>query len=172
MVSYPDLSLYSNPRIVDGINIGWLDKQPTTPGSVSQNFLDKLWSYCNAPVVLWRGVLGCGMCDNVAPPPTFFVTAIRADTSVILGAAEILVFGVGTRKYLSPDLIYHFVTMHQYKPPEEYIEAVEHGLDPYSVAYQERLGQMKLRVYPPIRDVVIDPSSGLKRFVREGEDVG
>ena len=41
-----------------------------------------------------------------------------------LGSAEIRVLGGGGKVYAAPNLIYHYVAKHKYRPPEEFIEAV------------------------------------------------
>jgi hypothetical protein len=41
-----------------------------------------------------------------------------------LGSAEIRVPGSGGRIYAAPDLIYHYVEAHGYRPPDEFVEAV------------------------------------------------
>lgn len=45
----------------------------------------------------------------------------------ILGSAEIRVGLPGGRWYAAPNLVYHYVTAHNYRPPDEFIEAVLHG---------------------------------------------
>jgi len=41
-----------------------------------------------------------------------------------LGSAEIRVVGQDGTVYAAPDLIYHYVVVHDYRPPEEFIQAV------------------------------------------------
>ena len=41
----------------------------------------------------------------------------------VSGSAEIRVRGAN-RVYAAPELVYHYVVAHQYKPPREFIEAV------------------------------------------------
>jgi hypothetical protein len=60
-----------------------------------------------------------------------------------LGTAEIRVFGNG-RIYTAPDMIYHYITLHEYQPPDEFIAAVLASPDPSSEAYQSLLMQLAL----------------------------
>jgi hypothetical protein len=43
--------------------------------------------------------------------------------TVCLGSAEVRVVGAGVT-HAAPDLIYHYVVRHEYRPPEEFIRAV------------------------------------------------
>jgi hypothetical protein len=44
--------------------------------------------------------------------------------TLMLGSAEIQVAGKGDRIYVAPDLIYHYIAVHQYLPPAEFLDAV------------------------------------------------
>ena len=48
------------------------------------------------------------------------------------------------RIYAAPNLIYHYVAVHHYSPPEEFVEAVLHGPNPPSEQYFDRLKEVKL----------------------------
>jgi hypothetical protein len=41
-----------------------------------------------------------------------------------LGSAEIHVKGPGGRTFVAPDLVYHYIVAHGYRPSIEFIEAV------------------------------------------------
>ncbi|GLW10773.1 hypothetical protein Misp01_59010 [Microtetraspora sp. NBRC 13810] len=43
---------------------------------------------------------------------------------VCLGSAEIHLFSANGVIYSSPDLVYHYVECHGYRPPSDYVEAV------------------------------------------------
>jgi hypothetical protein len=42
-----------------------------------------------------------------------------------LGSAEIRVFGKRGKIYAAPNMLYHYVTAHQYKPPDEFLHALK-----------------------------------------------
>jgi hypothetical protein len=56
-----------------------------------------------------------------------------------LGQAEIYVFGEEGRVYVAPTLIFHYVTVHHYKPPIEFVQALKKGPAPPGREYVARL---------------------------------
>jgi len=46
------------------------------------------------------------------------------DEEVALGDAEIRVLGRNDRVFAAPNLIYHYVTAHGYRPPDEFLGAL------------------------------------------------
>ena len=61
---------------------------------------------------------------------------IHPDTGerIGLGSAVIMVFGK-EGIYVAPNLIYHYVTIHHYKPPEEFLRALKHSPSPPDPEY-------------------------------------
>jgi hypothetical protein len=57
----------------------------------------------------------------------------------MLGAAEIRVFAKDGVAYAAPTLVYHYVSVHHYKPPDEFVRALREGPLPSSPEYFERL---------------------------------
>jgi hypothetical protein len=55
-----------------------------------------------------------------------------------LGSAEIRVFAVGVI-YAAPDLVFHYVRDHEYKPPQTFIDAVIAGPSPETEDYRHQL---------------------------------
>ena len=45
---------------------------------------------------------------------------------------------------MAPDLICHYMAVHRYKPPDQFISAVRSGPHPFSQEYQERLAAVGL----------------------------
>lgn len=136
MVYIPDLSPYpitEEYRIWGTVSIGWLTaKVPFPHGQVPEEFIDRLFLFCLNPVLRTRGFHTCEFCS---PPPPFLVYAQMGNKRIGLGSAEIRVIYQG-RVYAAPDMIYHYVMEHQYRPPEEFIEAVLQGPLPDSAEYQ------------------------------------
>lgn len=141
MSFYPDLSPYTyNVKVVNShfLNIGWLDaKHPFATGSVDEAFLGRLWAYCQKSVNEFRGFHDCDFCDTIVKP----VTARRNDEELQLGSAEIRVPGKNGIVYIAPNLIYHYVTVHHYQPPAEFIDAIIHSPHPSSSEYINFLDQ-------------------------------
>ncbi len=65
---------------------------------------------------------------------------------LVLGSAEIRVFGSNGVTYAAPDMIYHYVAEHEYKPPDEFIEAVLYGPLPDTVEYKVLLAKCLRRL--------------------------
>lgn len=102
------------------VNIGWLEDGHAFNTAPPENqILDLLWEFCRVSVTQARGY---HMCDLCAPPK--LVVARRSGREIHLGCAEIRVFA-GHRIYAAPNLIYHYVRTHHYRPPEEFIRAIE-----------------------------------------------
>jgi hypothetical protein len=115
MTYYADLG--TETMIVSGAHVravGWLEPTHSfSHGKTSRNFRDRLaglssnWSessrVCGWPVAAGPHV--CGFCGQVR------------------GYGEFAVPGKGVA-YVAPTLISHYVEVHAYKPPPEFIEAV------------------------------------------------
>lgn len=135
---FNDLTNYSCLHYENSKNIGWLDgTEDYCRGKVSNEFLDKLWEYLLETVMQVRGYYRCNLC--VAPKQEIFV-ATRNGKAIKLGFAEIRVLSEDSSTvYAAPDLIYHYIVDHGYRPPEEFIQAVLNGPKPKSIAYENFL---------------------------------
>ena len=56
-----------------------------------------------------------------------------------LGYADIYIFGKRGKIYKAPNMVYHYVTAHHYKPPDEFVEALKISPCPPEPEYCERL---------------------------------
>lgn len=121
---YPDLSPYTYSRSPSGsevVNVGWLEKPHFFPqGTVPEHALDRLFLLCLQPVNRTRGHHTCQFCQN----PSVGFRAERNDKEAWLGSAEIRLTGKNGRVYAAPDLIYHYITDHCYRPPDEFVAAL------------------------------------------------
>lgn len=122
---YPDLTPYTYmpSRVAPGLlNVGWLDAaHPFERGEVTTEFVDALWRLCGQPAVRTRGFHVCELCggpDDVLPTATH-----RGETRRI-GSNEIRAATREGTSFAAPDLIFHYVTAHRYRPPEAFIRAV------------------------------------------------
>src|SRR5262245_34623367 len=95
-------------------NVGWLDSfHPYPKGEVSEEFKERLFQFCRSPVNRTRGWQECQFCGQ-----RHRVKVIRNETTLVLGSAGIRVSGEGGVIYAAPDMVYHYVTEHNYKPPD------------------------------------------------------
>ena len=102
------------------LNIGWLEPpHPFTTGDVPDRFLVALLELCRRPVNRTRGWHFCGFCDSRTP-----VTVTVDDETLTLGSAEVRARSADGRIYAAPNLVYHYVETHHYRPPAEFVDAV------------------------------------------------
>jgi hypothetical protein len=108
---FPDLSpyVYTAFALPGTVNVGWLAGQfPSGPTPVA--FRERLVALCREAVVnRMAGVHLCPFC------------------AAATGSGEIHVAGTCGRVFAAPMLVAHYVTAHDYRPPEEFIEAVSNG---------------------------------------------
>jgi len=168
MAHYSDLSFYEycrgNPPQTK--NVGWLQRGfafETAPPS--EEILDLLWTFCKVSVMQTRGVHKCDLCDSHSTE-----AAIRGGVRLLLGSAEIRVLsqeGVSPLRqrlrgeesagllflkrcavpfnvYAAPNLVYHYVHAHCYKPPDEFLNALRDGPRPPDENYFQCLKELEL----------------------------
>jgi hypothetical protein len=143
MTHYPDLSDYDYFRVFyrpGTKSVGWLGvghnfetNEPT------EELLRRLWSFCKVSVVQTIGMHDCEFCPT---DTSNFVE--RNGEHLWLGSAEIRVFSETDRLYAAPNLIYHYVSVHRYKPPDEFVQALMAGPAPPSQQYFDRLANLNL----------------------------
>jgi hypothetical protein len=62
---------------------------------------------------------------------------------LLLGTSEIRVFSTQGEIYAAPTLIYHYASVHHYKPPDEFVRTLTEGPQPESREYFDRLKDSK-----------------------------
>jgi hypothetical protein len=164
---FSDLSFYQygvgNPPQTK--NVGWLERgHDFEMEPPSMELLDALWPFCKVSVMQTRGLHRCDLCV-----PSTTVSVVRDGFERLLGSAEIRVLSkenpstireslrsqgpglVFLRKslgafdvYAAPNLIYHYVEVHHYKPPHEFLDALKEGLKPPDREYFARLEALGL----------------------------
>jgi len=115
---------YEMPRI-NVLNVGWLGRGHEFPvGVVSEAFAEALRRLIKSPENLYRGYHSCQFC----PEPPIVVGSnglrVRAPPGETEGNGEIRVAGANGILYVAPVLIAHYVKVHKYRPPQEFIDAV------------------------------------------------
>lgn len=134
---YKDLTKYEYMTKEDSLNIGWLQKGHLfSKGDVPEEFLEKLWKYLRYPVQVCRGFHACDFC-NIAQKGVPIVEFKGEKREV--GYYEIRVWGKDGNVYAAPSLIFHYISQHGYKPPQEFIDAVMDSGDAYSDEYYQKV---------------------------------
>jgi len=123
----------------------------------SEELLDLLWQYCKIRVVPMRGFHRCEFCPSAvsrAHDLPSLMAALKSDgighratrngEELLLGSAEIRVFGQSGVIYAAPNLIYHYVLIHHYNPPDEFVRAMKEGPKPTEADYFKRLTGLRL----------------------------
>jgi hypothetical protein len=138
MAYFPDLSDYTYARwgVHPGTKaVGWLAAGHPVPTSVpSEELLDRLWQFCKVSVAQLRGIHECDLCNVEGVE---FVE--RGSETLLLATSEIRVFGTAGEVYAAPTLIYHYVAVHHFTPPDEFLRALQDGLAPPNPAYFDRI---------------------------------
>ena len=141
----PDLSEYSyigryaRPGL---LAVGWLDcEHPFRSGEVPQATQERLWLYCRRRIAQTRGLHVCNICQQSESEP---VTVVRDGVCETLGSAEIRVFSAGGAAFAAPDLVYHYIGVHRYLPPQAFLDAVMTGPLPGSDLYEEMIQEYAL----------------------------
>ena len=107
------------------LNVGWLARGHAFPvGEVPQGFVDALRRLIASPENLYRGYHICDFCPD--PPVVVNASGRRVSTPPgdTMGNGEIRVPGSRGRVYVAPVLVAHYVEVHHYLPPEQFIRAV------------------------------------------------
>jgi hypothetical protein len=144
----PDLSPYPNvnPDVsIRILNVGWLAKgKPFPRGSVPLAFATELRQLVEQAEHPTGESRVCEFCerpaDIIANDPAY-ETVWELFRS---GHAEIHVHSADKTVYFAPDLILHYVAEHQYRPPDEFIEAV----------LQQRRERDELQVSPKAQELL------------------
>ncbi len=143
MAYHPDLTPYSYfplPSQLEHppLNVGWLSVTAPYPmDTTSESFRAKLLDLCaRAEVHLTLGYHSCEFCRE----QDAITRVLSRDKEIWLGNGEIWTIGKFVF-YVAPTLIYHYVTVHGYRPPDEYIESVL-ATDIDSAAYRALVEQI------------------------------
>lgn len=139
MAYFEDLTRYSYSSCGDirsfEVNVGWLDKgHPFPTADPSGELLQSLWRYCEIRVCPMRGFHSCAFCSGNCGGPDCYGGEYR-----LLGSAEVRVFAPSGAVYAAPNLIYHYVAVHHYSPPEDFVKALSTVPAPPAEEYLQAL---------------------------------
>jgi hypothetical protein len=107
--------------LLDVVTVGWLSPSNKFPISeTNDQVLDAIRHLLTTSRTnKMRGYHLCEFCRLVEPAKVELPGG-----SLTLGSLELWVpSNVTTRIYAAPDLIYHYISVHHYSPPEEFITA-------------------------------------------------
>jgi len=131
---------FSPPRVK---NVGWLGRGHQFPTQAPpEETLELLWDYCAISVNQTRGVHPCDFCLD--HERYLHRHAERNGQRKLLGSAEIRVFGANGDVYAAPTLVYHYVSVHSYSPPHEFVLAMKEGSKPATPEYFRKLEKLGL----------------------------
>ncbi len=109
--TYFPLQTAELPDDAKALNIGWLwPDKPVPQGDVPLAFIRGLSVLFTKQVMQTRGWQSCPFCDSAS------------------GSAEVRAIGADGTVYCAPALVLHYVTVHCYEPPQEFIDAVAHTM--------------------------------------------
>lgn len=124
---FEDLSPYTYGRPAAKaawiVNVGWLDPDHEyARGDVDREAILKLAELCRIRVNQTRGIHPCEFCHR---EQRYREHCVRFGYEAIwLGGAELRLGPAGGTVYAAPNLIYHYVVHHDYRPPGEFVEAL------------------------------------------------
>lgn len=129
LTEYQYLSFLAKKDVPPGtLNIGWIDeKHEFVKKTPSPNLIDALKeiTFTEKSLHLTRGYYFCPFCKNV-DPKTGAQLPVRMEykrKEMVLGSG-IIIFGGKKHNYAFPDLLIHYVEVHGYHPPQEFIDDV------------------------------------------------
>lgn len=123
---FDDLSPYTYNPLPSGTgkNVGWLaSDHPFETGPVPNRFLNILRGKAARRVNPGVSYHPCDICGSGDPGSR--------------GRGEIHVYGEDGTLYIAPTLIVHYVGVHQYLPPQEFIDAVLQSCKPFPDSYDK-----------------------------------
>ena len=128
---FPDLTPYEYGRTepqANVLNVGWLSSSHSyLRGDSGEKFVAALERLAALPVNLYRGSHLCEFCP---PPPKKLSPGgipMLVPPPGTTGNGEIRVTDAAGITYVAPVLVFHYVVVHEYLPPQAFIDAVIDG---------------------------------------------
>jgi hypothetical protein len=153
---YEDLSPYQYrvPTGLPGVlNVGWVGHSAVRADHIDDDVVQRLVRFCEDPIFVTRGSHCCGLCDRV------------------YGNGEIWISGDDSRVYASPAMLAHYVKVHRYLPPPEFLSAVTAATVPLTEEEcAKRIGAhcYKLENAPELDDILI-PRYSIKIYWKHAD---
>lgn len=151
MAYFADLSPYAyfhEGRTPETLSVGWLSREHEFAArEPAKNLLDSLFQFCKVSVFQSRGLHPCEFCSEL----NWVTVAARDGLELNLGSAEIRVLSPDGFIFAAPTLIFHYVAVHNYKPPASFLMALESGnCRPPSHCYFRKLKELNLEWRPTL----------------------
>lgn len=125
MTTYEDLTPYAywSGETAPTVNVGWLGRESRFEvGEPEPGLVEALAVLVRYHLVhVTRGWHGCELCGPGAAYP---VREPFEEDLLTLGSAEIRVPGPDGVVYAAPNLVYHYVVRHHYRPPAGFVPCV------------------------------------------------
>jgi hypothetical protein len=125
--------------------VGWLGPDHSFPtAKPDEALLDFVWKFCKVYVNQTRGIHPCHLfpADRLLSPAFESHIFERNGEKLLLGSAEIRSFSNRGAIFAAPNLIYHYISTHHYRPLEEFIESLSEGHCPPDPEYFARLEKL------------------------------
>lgn len=109
------------------INIGWIDApHDFARGPTLSWFADALLDIIAGPRInTMRGFHQCTFCPEPDITMDMMIEVDHRSGPVLLGHTEIRIPASTGSMFAAPSLIWHYVTVHHYQPPDDFIDAVQ-----------------------------------------------
>lgn len=134
MAYYRDLTPYSysfervrgvsSEEVRGALNVGWLSRRNLffSRSQIPLAAVDRLKGLALQFFGQTRGYHSCPFCPF---RPYGGISAVIDGREVVLGSAEIVVRSKQGVTYVAPNLIIHYIEKHSYRPPQEFLDALE-----------------------------------------------
>lgn len=135
MTWFADLSPHPDAKAGRWVlNVGWLDAtRPFPTAEPSAELVETLWRFSRVSVAPTRGLHACELCSEKV------CVEEREGVRLLLGSAELRAIAPTGEIHAAPDLLYHYVRKHRYRPPDEFLRALFDGPQPPAQEYFDRL---------------------------------
>lgn len=118
---YQDLSEFEYHSAYTGLNVGWLDGEHDFPlATPSTEFLDALFAVIESGKFTKCAAAGVHLCELCNSRE---LVVDRNGGEIFMGNTEIEITS-RDMNFIAPSLVYHYVSEHNYSPPEPFIQGV------------------------------------------------
>lgn len=172
MTYFADLSPYAyfrsgTPR--NERNIGWLDvAHGFETGPIDAEIVARLEQISCYSVNQTRGLHDCNICAS-----EISIIYELKGKKLLLGSAEIRIFSTKGEIYAAPNMLLHYIMVHNYLPPPSFLDAVKNGPAPPNQDYFDQLKardyeweETSTREHPVERRPPMDPPSWMTKRSR------
>ena len=109
----------------EGVAVGWLDVAvPYSKGNPPMPFVAALRTLARSPQRITRGFHRCPFCEEHRGESVPGENNLSDEVTALQGNGEIHVRSKTRGIFIAPALIYHYVSAHNYLPPQDFIHAV------------------------------------------------